>query len=137
MSIFGTFFDFRKKEWSNVKSETWKKRIESATKEAGTYKPCFDSVIAALASILEKRDEALKAYEASGEGPIVEYTNKGGSTNRVKNPGLTLWDDLNKSALAYWRELGLTPAGLKKLKDDALKSDDKPSFSDLLGKIGG
>ena len=120
-----------------MKRETWKKRIESATKQAGTYKPCFDSVIDALASILEKRDEALKAYEASGEGPIVEYTNKGGSTNMVKNPGLTLWDDLNKSALAYWRELGLTPAGLKKLKDDALKSENKASFSDLVGKIGG
>lgn len=120
-----------------MKRETWKKRIESASKQAGTYKPCFDSVIDTLASILEKRDEALKAYEASGEGPIVEYTNKGGSTNMVKNPGLTLWDDLNKSALSYWRELGLTPAGLKKLKDDALKSENKASFSDLLGKIGG
>lgn len=120
-----------------MKRETWKKRIQSAAEQAGTYKPCFDEVISTLAGILEKRDEALKAYEESGEGPIVEYTNKGGSTNKVKNPALTLWDDLNKSALSYWRELGLTPAGLKKLKDDALRSDNHASFSAMLSKIGG
>ena len=53
----------------------------------------------------------------------------------IKNPALVLWDDLNKSALAYWRDLGLTPAGLKKLNDDALK-EKQAGFSDLLKDIG-
>lgn len=44
-----------------------------------------------------------------------EYTNKAGATNLTKNPLLVLWDDLNKSALAYWRELGLTPSSYKKI----------------------
>ena len=120
-----------------MKKETWKKRIRDAATDAGTYRPCFDEVINTLAAILEKRDEAEKSYQESGEGPIVDYTNKGGSTNKTKNPALALWDDLNKTALAYWRELGLTPAGLKKLKDDALKEKNHTSFSDLLSKLDG
>ena len=34
-----------------------------------------------------------------------------------------LWDDLNKSALAYWRELGLTPSAYKKMTGDAVKKE--------------
>ena len=58
-------------------------------------------------------------YEKSGTGPIIVHTNQGGNSNRVKNPAIVLWDDLNKSALNYWRDLGLTPAGLKKIKGEA------------------
>lgn len=101
-----------------MKSSTWKSRIKKACKEAGTYEPCFDNVIKTLAEILEKRDEAAEQYAALGSQPIISYTNKGGATNPTKNPALVLWDDLNKSALAYWRDLGLTPAGLKKIKGD-------------------
>lgn len=101
-----------------MKKGAWKNRIINACKEAGTYEPCFDHVIVTLAEILEKRDEAAKEYKRLGSQPIVRYTNKGGATNPTKNPALVLWDDLNKSALAYWRDLGLTPAGLKKIKGD-------------------
>ena len=130
-------FSFGEQVGDDMKKETWKKRIRDAATDAGTYRPCFDEVINTLAAILEKRDEAEKSYQESGEGPIVDYTNKGGSTNKTKNPALALWDDLNKTALAYWRELGLTPAGLKKLKDDALKEKNHTSFSDLLSKLDG
>ena len=37
-----------------------------------------------------------------------------------KNPLLTLWMELNRDALAYWRELGLTPSGLKRLNESAM-----------------
>lgn len=120
-----------------MKQKTWKKRIVDACKEAGTYRPFFDNTINTLASILEKRDDAEEFYEANGGTPIVEYTNKNGSTNQVKNPALALWDDLNKSALVYWRDLGLTPAGLKKIDDTALKEQKKDAFSDALSAIIG
>lgn len=119
-----------------MKSETWKKRITDATIQAGTYRPCFDQVIATLASILEKRDDAEKEYKRQGGKPIVEHTNNGGTTNMVKNPALTLMNELNQTALTYWRDLGLTPAGLKKLKEDALK-ETKSDFGSILRSIGG
>ncbi len=114
---------------------TWKARIEKACQDAGTYQPYFDHVIDTLAAILEKRDEAEAQYLKLGSKPVITYTNKGGNSNPAKNPCLILWDDLNKSALAYWRDLGLTPAGLKKLNDEALK-DKKTGFGDLLKDIG-
>lgn len=120
-----------------MKKETWKKRIKEACEQAGTYRPCFEELINTLAGILEKRDEAEAEYKRLGSKPIVKYTNKGGNQNPTKNPALTLWDDLNKTALSYWRELGLTPAGLKKLKEDALKNQNQPTFSDLLNKLDG
>ena len=120
-----------------MKRRAWTKRIKDACVEAGTYRPYFDNVINSLAGILEKRDEAEKYYAESGEGPIIEFTNKNGATNSVKNPALVLWDDLNKSALVYWRDLGLTPAGLKKIDETALKAQKKDSFSDALSQIIG
>ena len=120
-----------------MNKRTWTKRITEACIEAGTYRPYFKNAIETLAGILEKRDETEKYYMESGEGPLVEFTNKGGATNTVKNPALVLWDDLNKSALVYWRDLGLTPAGLKKIDDTALKSQKKDAFADELSSIIG
>ena len=54
----------------------------------------------------------------------------------VKNPLLVLWDDLNKSALAYWRDLGLTPAGLKKLNEKAMQTPKKNALNEALKKLG-
>lgn len=120
-----------------MKKGVWKKKIESACREAGTYKPCFDSVILALAEILEKRDDAAQAYKDSGSVPIIEYTNKAGATNMNKNPALMLWNDLNTSALAYWRDLGLTPAGLRRINEDAVKPKKKNKLAEALTGLGG
>lgn len=119
-----------------MKKETWKRRIKEATIAAGTYRPCFDELINTLAGILEKRDDAEAEYKRRGSKPLVEYTNKGGNQNVAKNPALTLWNDMNTTALAYWRELGLTPAGLKKLKDDALR-EQTADFGSILRSISG
>lgn len=118
-----------------MKKRSWEKRIKEACIDAGTYKEYFDSVIDTLASILEKRDDAEIVYKNTGGQPIVKYTNKGGATNAVPNPALTLWDNLNKSALTYWRDLGLTPSGLKKIDETALKNNKKDSFTDTLSKL--
>lgn len=102
-----------------MKRGAWRNRITKACKEAGTYEPFFDHAIKQLAEILEKRDEAEAEYKRLGSMPVIKHTNKAGKQNVAKNPALIMWDDLNKSALAYWRDLGLTPAGLKKIKGDS------------------
>lgn len=117
--------------------DDWIKRITEASKAAGTYRHYFDSIIETLAETMEMRDDARDKYEASGKQSIVMHTNKGGATNIVKNPALVLIDDLNKTALAYWRDLGLTPAGLRRINEDAIKgSSNKASFSDVLKDLG-
>lgn len=120
-----------------MKKGAWKKRITKACVDAGTYRDFFDYTIDALAETLERRDEVAKRYKESGDGPVIEYTNKAGATNLVKNPALTMWDDLNKSALAYWRDLGLTPSGLKRIDESAMKGKKKSNLAEMIKNIGG
>lgn len=111
----------------------WKNKIKNACKKAGTYQPFYDETILTLAAILEKRDDAEEEYQESGAQPIIEHTNKSGAVNRIKNPALTLWSELNRDALAYWRDLGLTPAGYKKLNE---KQTTGGGFEEMLKGLG-
>ena len=121
-----------------MEKEKWKEIVKQACEGVGTYQPHFDAIIDTLADILEKRDEAENQFQESGGKPVVIHKNKGGHANIVKNPALVVYMDLNTQALAYWRDLGLTPAGLKKLNADALTAKaTADGFEQLLAKIGG
>ena len=111
---------------TKVDTGAWEKIIKKMCREKGITPKEYAPLITTLAGILEKRDNALDLYEDTGGNPVVRHTNKGGATNIVKNPLLILWDDLNKSALAYWRELGLTPSSYKKVSGDG-PTKEKPS----------
>ena len=110
-----------------MEAKKWKTKIKGLCKKAGTYQPYFDQAIDSLAQLLEKRDQAQEAYEESGSVPVLEYTNKAGATNLVKNPCLIAWNDLNTAALAYWRDLGLTPSAYKKTTGGQPGKDEKGS----------
>lgn len=113
------------------KSE-WKDNIIEACKGVNTYRTEFDSVIDTLATILEQRDKAMEMYINTGSNPVVKHTNKAHETNYVKNPMLVQWSELNKDALAYWRDLGLTPNGLKRINENELKTKTKDGFGEAL-----
>lgn len=119
-----------------MKKNRWKKLIHENCEKAGTYRDYFDPIIETLAQIMEMRDDALKQYNDSGKQPTIEYTNKAGATNLVKNPALVMVEELNKDALAYWRDLGLTPAGLRKINETALDAKKVDAFSAALAKLG-
>lgn len=116
--------------------EEWKTSIVDAAVAAGTYQEYFDAVIDTLAGILDKRDKAQALFEASGENVLIKHTNKGGATNIEQNPVLRLINDLNRDALAYWRDLGLTPAGYKRLNVEAAQAKNKPDgLEKILSKL--
>jgi len=98
----------------------WKSLILAQMAALHVQNDAYISVVEALAGILEQRDKTFREFKDSGGRSVIEYTNKGGSTNMTKNPLLVLWDDLNKSALAYWRELGMTPSSFKKMTGGTL-----------------
>ena len=114
----------------------WTERIKKSAIDAGTYRPYFDDVIATLADILEKRDNAQADFAKSGGHAIVKHTNKSGATNLEQNPCLRLVNDLNRDALAYWRDLGLTPAGLKRINEESMKPRKKSALAEALKGIG-
>lgn len=115
--------------------EEWRKKIQEACETAKTYRPFFDPVIDQLAQMLEMRDNALAMYKKSGNSPVITHTNKAGHTNMAKNPALVVINECNQQALAYWRDLGLTPAGYKKLNTGELSEHDN-TFEEMLAKVG-
>ena len=119
-----------------MNAQEYRERIITACQQVGTYQPSFDDVIDSLALMLQRRDEANELFLASGGHAIIQYTNKGGATNPSKNPALVLWDELNKSALQYWRDLGLTPAGLRRISEEALAPKKKDSLAEALKELG-
>ena len=119
-----------------MKKAAWKGKIRKACESAGTYRTYFDPVIDALAGILERRDQAQELFEKSGGNVLVRHTNKGGATNLEQNPALRLVNDLNRDALAYWRDLGLTPAGLKKINEAAMQKPKVSALAEALRELG-
>lgn len=115
----------------------WKNRIIKAAKAVGTFKESFSPLIDTLSNILAERDKVYEKYIETGSNAVVEHTNKNGSTNMTKNPLLSTWSELNSQALNYWRDLGLTPAGLKKIDESALKGRQESSLGKVLRDLGG
>lgn len=114
----------------------WVERIRASAVSAGTYRPYFDDVIDTLADILERRDIARELFAASGGNVLVYHTNKAGATNIEQNPVLRMVNDLNRDALTYWRDLGLTPAGLKRIDEQSMKQRKKSALAEALRGIG-
>lgn len=98
----------------------WRERIVNSCKSAGTYHPFCDDLIDTLADIMERRDIALGQWRKKKQ-TIAAYTNKGGNKNYVTHPQLKVAQDCESSALAYWRELGLTPSSFKKMTAEESK----------------
>lgn len=115
----------------------WKKVIVKHCKNAGTYKPFFDSAIDTLSSILEQRDLSQAAFEEGGSQPVVIHVNKAGEPNPTKNPALLMVLECNAQALAYWRELGLTSKSWQAMmKEERLNGEKKDSLEDALARLG-
>ena len=104
-------------------------------RDAGTYAPYFDMTIEKLAYILEIIDDATRQYKASGGNPVIVHTNKAKERNLVKNPALVVINELSATALSYWRDLGLTPKGLKSL-GESIQKEGSESFENFLSNLG-
>ncbi|MBO7670986.1 MAG: P27 family phage terminase small subunit [Oscillospiraceae bacterium] len=115
----------------------WIERITAAMMGVGTYRKSFDDVIDTAADIAERRDVARELFIESGGNIIVNHTNKAGATNPEQNPALRMVNDLNRDLLAYWRDLGLTPAGLKRIDEQSMKQRKKSTLEEALSGLGG
>lgn len=115
--------------------KTWRKKIVNACKKAGTYSETYDFAIDELTDILVMRASAMKSYKDNGNKAIIEHTNIGGKTNIVKNPAITLIMELSQLSLTYWRELGLTPKGIKAL-GESLPGNEPNSLEQMLEDLG-
>lgn len=101
----------------------WKRKIKQLMNKASTWQPFYDATVDTLADILEKRDLSLEQYEAEGSQILIEKSTAKGDIVMVRNPLLDTWIKLNDQAKSLFNDLGLTPAGLKRINDAASKTE--------------
>ncbi len=108
-----------------MKRASWAKHIKEQIKIDAEYIPSFETTICILAEILEERDNVYAAYQKDGARPVITFTSDRGAENPKQNPLLRQWQELNTTALAYLRDLGLTAAGLRKLRGQMPERKEK------------
>lgn len=117
--------------------ERVKRQIVERMKALGTYKVQYVAAIDRTAELYLELARLAKEYEKAGFATIVEYTNKAGATNLVKSPIRCAIEDVYHLLLAYERELGLTPAAMKKLGTGVEEKEQESPLELALKKLGG
>ena len=114
----------------------WKMIIKGQMSLDADCLKSFNTMIDILAEILEERDRVYKAYMEQGANPVIIFESDRGAKNPKQNPILKQWNELNATALAYMRDLGITPAGLRKLQGTLPPKTTSKGFSKLLDEEG-
>ena len=116
-------------------AKSWITEIKKQMSLKGVDYSGFGNVIQTLAELLEQRDKLYKQYQTEGSEVMVLYVSDRGQENMIINPLLKEWQNMNRDALVYWRELGLTPAGLKKLNEDSMKPAEQSPLDKVLANL--
>ena len=98
------------------------KSVIEQMKKLGSYRPEFEDTVRHYAELCIEYDTLYERYVAANY-PCAIDTEKGAK----KSPITTTLESLRKDILAYAVQLGLTPAAIKKLKDDALAKQKQDS----------
>ena len=114
-----------------MNKEEWIAAITSQIKIDTDYISSFKTTISILSEILEERDRVYSEYLNAGAHPVIEFTSDRGAKNPKPNPLLKQWQELNTTALAYLRDLGITPAGLRKLQGQLPKNESSGKLSNF------
>ena len=103
----------------------YREKIRAACRVIGTYKPEFEPVISRLADYYLRQKQLDELYIQDGSRPMVKLANG----RQVKNPVLEEKDKLSRIILELERELGLTPAALRRVNESAFKVKEQSGFS--------
>ena len=110
--------------------------IHAKCARLGVWHAEFEVPARRLAKIYVRIADVESRMQSADFSPVVEHTNKNGSTNLVKNPLIGQIDALYDQALTYERELGLTPAALKRITDAATVEKRTDPLSELMKRAG-
>ena len=106
----------------------YKSKIKKAMQAVGTYKKEHETAIEICAGMLADYDEAMSA--GGGEKFLITDGEK-----TVKNPLYAIKEKLRADILVYLRELGLTPAGLRKMQQQEETKENKSKLVEVLGEL--
>lgn len=119
----------------DVMIDKYAKEIKRKMRDVGTYNISFIYTINVLAKVLVDYETTIETFEKTGGNIVIKHTNKNGSTNLVKNPLYLALEKLRDDIITYSRELGLTPAGLKRINQDGNKPQGKSNLEMILNEL--
>lgn len=108
------------------KWESCRETIVRRMKGLGLYRSQYGAAIDRLAELYVQIDELAAEYDECGREAIVEHTNKAGAKNLQMNPIMTAMLQMQTQALAHERELGLTPAAMRRLGEKEKAAEKSP-----------
>lgn len=111
--------------------ETIKKRTIGAMTNLNVYKAEYDAVIDIYSELREQYERYTKELESQGY-KYSEFTAQGGEK---KSPLIAVLETLRKDILQYSVQLGLTPAGLKKMNEKSGDNEKKSILVEALKRI--
>lgn len=108
--------------------------IRADMESVGTYNVIFEPSIRQLAKLERELSKAEKAWRAAGGQMVAQQVNKTGAPYTAKDPHYAVVDQLRGSVQALRNQLGLTPTGLKRVKQkaDSLADGQKSPVETLL-----
>lgn len=114
----------------------FREKIRKDLIASGLYREEFERIIWRLAELYVRMQKTRALYQEDGGKPIITSVNKAGAEYYTKNPYLQELDFLQKTALELEKELGLTPAALKKINEAAMLAvPEEDPLSAALGKL--
>lgn len=114
----------------------YKRQVVRKMKGVGTYNVSFMHTINVLAQVLADYEETIEVFERTGGQKVIKHTNKAGATNIIKNPLYQAIEKLRDDIITYSRELGLTPAGLKRINQEGAKPSKVSPLERVLAELG-
>lgn len=123
------------RKWTQL--ERYKRLIKERMTKLGIYKPQYAALIERTAKLYMKLDELEKEFNKSGRERFVEYTNKAGATNLIASPYIRAIEDVYAELIVHERELGLTPAALRKLGEVSTTKPAKSPLEAALERLSG
>lgn len=95
----------------------------------------FRPTVEAYAKLRFQYDVLFEKWQSDGCNVVEEYTNKSGASNNRKTAEYQVLEVLRKDILTYENTLGLTPIGLKKIRQQELNKKKKSSMSDKIRSL--
>lgn len=113
----------------------YKNEIVKRMTALGIYRDEYMPTIMRTARLYSQCDHIEEQFEKSGGNTVIKYTNAGGASNLVKNPYLSARDEVYSQLLQHERELGLTPAALKKIGLEPVRNTGQSALEAALLKM--
>lgn len=105
-------------------------------KKIGTFKPEFEVSVRRYAELRIQYEILQDKWYEEGCKITEEYTNKSGATNIRKTALYLALESLRKDLLEMENIFGLTPKGLKLIKNKGLEAKKDSALDKALGKLG-